>query len=153
MSYRFLLVGSKWAAIIVGYTLGSVLLSALLSFAIIIALSGGNLDDAPGNGFGFLIFFCIIFPVCLFLGLFYFVELFHVRIRKQERLLWRHVCLRWVLGIASITGPLWVAIVWPPAAYRSRFQSPAVLLIIYVVSICLFLLAIWMKFRNPSQAD
>ena len=154
ISYRKMLVGFKWIAVTVSYTIASIILSAILSFTITLALSRGTgFDDSPSSGLFLGFLFLLILPIFLFLGLSYFVELIHNRIRKQCKLLWRHVGLRWLLCLASIIGPAWIIYCWPPPAYRGEFQSRGISLLIYGLSIGLALLALGVRFRARAQVN
>jgi uncharacterized membrane protein len=135
------------AAIILGVALG-----AVVGVVGLIALCGG--EDSPGCAMAASIVITVpIVLIGLTIGLCCTAEIIQRHILSGRAFKLKHLVWRCLLGIASLVGPLWIFLLWPPSPYRRGHQSHALVMLIYGVSICVALLALTVRFARPSRGN
>jgi hypothetical protein len=125
-------------ALLGGPLLGGII-GLILGFGLDMAMGGGH-DDAPGGG---LILFLVIGLGALVgsaVGFCVAAESIQCLLEAKHTLDRKRLRSRFLFGLASLVGPLWIYLFWPP--HRSPYESHTAALLLYGISICLAIAAL-----------
>jgi MFS family permease len=155
--------GWKWTiakcllAMIGGPLLGGILGFILgLILSLIFELATGVLidavHDAPGGGLLLILILGLCILIGTAIGFCFAAEFIQNDIEDNRVFNTRRLLLRVLFGLASLIGPLWIFLCWPPTKHRAPYQSHSVVLLVYAISICFLLAALRISFSSAKRS-
>jgi hypothetical protein len=143
-------------------TIGGPLLGGILGFilslilGLIFELATGvvidGIHDAPGGGLLIIGIVGLGILIGSAIGLCFAAEFVQNNIEDNHVFNMKRLRSRFLFSFASLIGPLWIFLCWPPTKHRAPYQSHSIVLLIYAISVCFVLLALRIRF-TPARND
>jgi hypothetical protein len=143
------MIGGPLLGGILGFIL-SLILGLIFELATGVVIDG--IHDAPGGGLLVIGIFGLGILIGSAIGLCFAAEFVQNGIEDNRVFNTRRLLSRVLFGLASLIGPLWIFLFWPPAKYRAPYQSHSVVLLVYAISICFMLAALRISFSSAKRS-
>jgi phosphotransferase system glucose/maltose/N-acetylglucosamine-specific IIC component len=141
---------AKCLSVTIGGPLLGCILALILGFIVVLA-TNGTIDDAPGDGLLAIGILGLGILVGSVIGFCIAAEFIQERIEDYRVFNTKRLCSRFLFGFASLIGPLWIFLFWPPTKYRVPYQSHSLVLLVYGISICFALVALRIRFSHARR--
>lgn len=132
-------------------TIGFVVLSGVVSAAVSFAITYhvfGSTEPEPAAGIFWVVVSCLLFIAFLFFGLVYLIEFLHTHAQGGSKVRWRNYCLRLLLSLTALVGPVWMFNAHPTLAQRPMLLH-VLNVLIAALSVALLLWAFSIRWSIP----